>query len=43
MLGAAQSPALNRDELFGRIRHNVFGFLRRRHGESDAEDMTPGW
>ena len=40
MLGAAQSPALNRDELFGRIRHNVFGFLRRRHGESDAEDMT---
>lgn len=40
MLGAAPSPARNRDELFGRIRHNVFGFLRRRHGDSDAEDMT---
>ena len=30
----------SRDELFARIRRRVFGFLRRRHGESEAEDMT---
>ncbi|MBZ2180719.1 MAG: sigma-70 family RNA polymerase sigma factor [Acidobacteriota bacterium] len=40
MLDTEQSMTGSRDELFARIRRRVFGFLRRRHGESEAEDMT---
>jgi len=40
MFSATHSPAANRDELFTRIRRTVFGFLRKRHPESEAEDMT---